>query len=307
MGLMTLGPRRLVAPSISIRQLPKLDLILISHAHFDHLDRPSLSRLSKKTPVITAHRTHDLVHDLGFKNVTELQWGESLRLGNVNVTRDRSATGVARNFLRSSSRLQRLPARIEQAPRPLRAATPRTTSAFAISQPSAARGIDLAILGIGAYDPYIAAHATPEQAWQMADHCMADHVLPMHHSTFRLSHEPTTKPLERLMEAAGAVGWIAWSRRRWEKSGRWDEATPRLLSTLRRRQPFRSQTAPTHPRHGLLGSFSFALAGIAYLFRTQRNARIHGAIAVIVCLLAAWLRVTRDRVGHSRAERSPAC
>src|SRR6185436_9369303 len=43
----------------------------------------------------------------------------------------------------------------------------------------------------------------------------------------------------------------------------------------------------------LLGSFSFALAGIAYLFRTQRNARIHAVIAVIVCLLGAWLRVTR--------------
>ncbi len=46
-------------------------------------------------------------------------------------------------------------------------------------------------------------------------------------------------------------------------------------------------------RHGLIGSFRFAFAGIAYLFRTQRNARIHAVIAVIVCLLAAWLRVTR--------------
>jgi diacylglycerol kinase len=49
----------------------------------------------------------------------------------------------------------------------------------------------------------------------------------------------------------------------------------------------------THRRHGLIGSFRFAFAGIAYLFRTQRNARIHAVIAVIVCLLAAWLRVTR--------------
>ena len=49
----------------------------------------------------------------------------------------------------------------------------------------------------------------------------------------------------------------------------------------------------THPRHGLIGSFGFAIAGIAYLFRTQRNARIHAVVAVIVCILAAWLRVTR--------------
>ena len=63
--------------------------------------------------------------------------------------------------------------------------------------------VNLAILGIGAYDPYIAAHANPEQVWQMADHCRADHVLPMHHSTFRLSHEPMHEPIERLLSAAG--------------------------------------------------------------------------------------------------------
>src|SRR6185295_1777444 len=66
-------------------------------------------------------------------------------------------------------------------------------------------GVDLAILGIGAYDPYVAAHATPEQAWAMADHCRADHVLPMHHSTFKLSHEPMHEPIERLLEAAGRL------------------------------------------------------------------------------------------------------
>ena len=63
--------------------------------------------------------------------------------------------------------------------------------------------VDLAVLGIGGYDPYIASHATPEQAWMMADHLNADHLLPMHHSTFRLSHEPTAEPVERLLTVAG--------------------------------------------------------------------------------------------------------
>ena len=51
--------------------------------------------------------------------------------------------------------------------------------------------------------------------------------------------------------------------------------------------------SPAPRRHGLVGSFRFAFAGISYLFRTQRNARIHAAVAVVVALLAAWLRVTR--------------
>ena len=49
---------------------------------------------------------------------------------------------------------------------------------------------------------------------------------------------------------------------------------------------------PATRRHGLIGSFRFAFAGIAHLFRTQRNARIHAVVAVIVCLLAGWLRAT---------------
>src|SRR6185369_15865072 len=63
--------------------------------------------------------------------------------------------------------------------------------------------VDLAIFGIGAYDPYIQAHATPEQAWDMANHVRAERLLPMHHSTFRLSHEPMGEPIQRLLDAAG--------------------------------------------------------------------------------------------------------
>src|SRR4051794_22395603 len=98
MGLMTFGPRRKVAPALSLRQLPKLDLILISHAHFDHLDRPTLSRLPKNVPVITARGTHDLIHDLGFRTVTELQWGESVRLGELNVAARQVRHWGARTF-----------------------------------------------------------------------------------------------------------------------------------------------------------------------------------------------------------------
>ena len=80
------GPRRHVAPALSLRQLPELDLILISHAHFDHLDRPTLARLPKNVPVVTADQTADLVRDLGFRRVNELRWGESLRVGSAAIT-----------------------------------------------------------------------------------------------------------------------------------------------------------------------------------------------------------------------------
>jgi L-ascorbate metabolism protein UlaG (beta-lactamase superfamily) len=197
MGLFTCGPRRHVAPALNIRQLPKLDLILISHAHFDHLDRPTLTRLPKSIPMITAHRTHDLVHDLGFRTVTELQWGESVQLGELKITARAVKHWGARTFYDKHRGFNAY--LIEGGKR--RVLYGGDTAFF--NGFADIRGVELAILGIGAYDPYIAAHATPEQAWTMADHCRAAHVLPMHHSTFRLSHEPVDEPLHRLLEKAG--------------------------------------------------------------------------------------------------------
>lgn len=52
-----------------------------------------------------------------------------------------------------------------------------------------------------------------------------------------------------------------------------------------------------HRRHGLIGSFRFAIAGITHLFRTQRNARIHLAAGIVACGLGAWLQITRVEWG----------
>ena len=67
--------------------------------------------------------------------------------------------------------------------------------------------IDLAILPIGAYNPWINNHASPEQAWTMFRRLQARYVLPVHHSTFRLSQEPLTEPIERFLTAAGPESW----------------------------------------------------------------------------------------------------
>jgi L-ascorbate metabolism protein UlaG (beta-lactamase superfamily) len=67
--------------------------------------------------------------------------------------------------------------------------------------------VELAILPIGAYNPWIANHASPEQAWRMFQGLGARYLLPVHHSTFRLSREPLEEPLERLRASAGADSW----------------------------------------------------------------------------------------------------
>jgi L-ascorbate metabolism protein UlaG (beta-lactamase superfamily) len=197
MGFLTAGPTRFIKPALSIRQLPPIDLILVSHAHFDHLDRPTLARLPKDVPVVTAPQTRDLIDDLKFRKVTELRWGESLRVSQVKLTAQRVQHWGARTFYDEHRGFNAY--LIEGANR-------RVLYGGDTAYQEHFREIgkvDLAILGISAYDPYVQAHATPEQAWAMADHVRADFVLPMHHSTFRLSYEPMEEPIERLMTAAG--------------------------------------------------------------------------------------------------------
>ena len=197
LGLITGGPRRFVAPALTVRQLPRLDLILISHAHFDHLDRPTLTRLNKNVPVISAYKTHDLIHDLGFRTVTELQWGEQVEVGPLKITAHEVAHWGARTFYDMHRGFN---AYLIESPK--HKVLYGGDTAYHEGFKELPR-TDLAILGIGAYDPYVAAHATPEQAWAMANHARAQRILPMHHSTFKLSFEPTAEPLERLMTAAG--------------------------------------------------------------------------------------------------------
>lgn len=198
LGLMTGGPRRHVAPALSIRQLPRIDLILVSHAHFDHLDRPTLQRLPKNIPVVTSRHTHDLIRDLGFTTVMEMRWGQRLRVGEqLELIAQRIEHWGARTFF---DRHRGFNAYLIQSPR--HRVLYGGDTAYHEHFKSIGK-VDLAILGIGGYDPYVQAHATPEQAWRMVDHVRADWVLPMHHSTFRLSHEPMAEPLERLLDAAG--------------------------------------------------------------------------------------------------------
>jgi len=69
--------------------------------------------------------------------------------------------------------------------------------------------LDLAIMPIGAYDPWIYAHCNPEQALAMANQAGAEFVLPVHHRTFKLSNEPYDEPIERLAGGGWFRGTIA--------------------------------------------------------------------------------------------------
>jgi L-ascorbate metabolism protein UlaG (beta-lactamase superfamily) len=194
-GIAKLGPRRLVAPALRPPELPLIDVLLLSHAHMDHTDLGTLGRLSRDVHVIVQPGNRDLVRR--FRRVDELAWGSRLRLGDLEIESvevkhwgARMITDRHRGYggyiLRKEGRTV------------LFAGDTAYTAALRPHGP-----VDLAILPIGAYDPWIHNHASPEEAWRMARDMGASHVLPVHHSTFRLSREPAHEPVARLLAAAG--------------------------------------------------------------------------------------------------------
>ncbi|WP_263144177.1 MBL fold metallo-hydrolase [Pseudomonas sp. RIT-PI-AD] len=78
-----LGPKRYHAPGVSLERLPAIDVILVSHNHYDHLDLPSLRRLAERFPlaqVVTGLGNAALIRQCGFARIAELDWWQALPL-----------------------------------------------------------------------------------------------------------------------------------------------------------------------------------------------------------------------------------
>jgi L-ascorbate metabolism protein UlaG (beta-lactamase superfamily) len=198
-GPMTIGLKRLVEPALDVAGIPRPDVILLSHAHMDHFDIPSLKALeSRATQVVTAASTSDLLRVKNYAAVHELKWGESVRIGDVAIRAFEVNHWGAR--MRSDTHRGFNGYVIETARhRVLFGGDTAMTSTFREVRTS--REFDLAIMPIGAYNPWIRAHCTPEQALRMAEDAGANRILPVHHQTFQLSSEPVLEPLERLAAA----------------------------------------------------------------------------------------------------------
>ena len=202
LGLCTLGLRRFVPPALQMADLPHLDLVLVSHAHMDHYDFPSLTQLRRDVPLIMARDTSEFVEDVGFSNLHELDWGQTAEVDGVRIEvvpvkhwgrrypwdRDRGYNGLLLTKHKRSVLFAGDTAYTEQVASTLKERRP-----------------DVVMLPIGGYDPYIYTHASPEQAWDIFHEVNAGYLIPMHWRTFRLSHERPFEPYERLTAAVNGA------------------------------------------------------------------------------------------------------
>ncbi|MGH9512076.1 MAG: MBL fold metallo-hydrolase [Terriglobales bacterium] len=205
--------KRLRKPGVRLRDLPPIDLVLVTHAHFDHLHRPSLRAIvqharRRRAPVpaiVVPHHVRDLVSDLGFREIIELNWWHNHRWSNLTVTHVPSRHWGAR-VLRDSYRgyggyvIQDERHSIYHA---------GDTAYFSGFREIGQRlKPELALLPIGAYSPasFRNVHTSPADAVHAFLDLKARWMVPMHYGTFRLSHEPMEEPLQLLRAEAEAEG-----------------------------------------------------------------------------------------------------
>ncbi len=207
-----LGPRRYVEPGIALDDLPPIDVVTISHNHYDHLDLTTIERLARRSPetrFLVPLGNGRLLRDRGVVSVDELDWGEARTISGVRIVcvpaQHWSQRGLrdARRALWSSWVLVASDRRLYFA---------GDTGYFSgFVEIGAALGpFDLAAVPIGAYEPQAMMrphHLDPEQAIQAGRDLNARRVMAMHFGTFDLSDEPLDEPPRRFRAAARSAGY----------------------------------------------------------------------------------------------------
>ena len=206
----TIGPKRLVAPALTPKQLPRIDLVLLSHAHMDHLNSATLRHFPRTARAVTAHSTADLLRDTKFRHPAELKWGDKILVNTAHGEIEVEAFEVKHwgaRWRHDSYRGYNGYILSREGKKIIFGGDTAWTESF-----RSLRGkgpFELAIMPIGAYRPWIQSHCTPEQAVQMANDAGAKHFLPVHFKTFTLGREGITEPMERLQAAIESerIGW----------------------------------------------------------------------------------------------------
>jgi L-ascorbate metabolism protein UlaG (beta-lactamase superfamily) len=205
------GPERFASPALTAAQLPAIDLLLLSHSHYDHLDLRTIEALPARERIqaIVPLRLGHYFTSRGFGSVRELDWHDEVAVAGLTVTAlpaihfsrrtpfDRNETLWGGYAVQSSRR--RIYFAGDTGYGPVFEALGRN-----------ARPFDLALLPIGAYEPRLlmqAVHVNPEEAVQIAQELHAQRIVAMHWGTIKLTDEPAFEPPERFRAAARAAGY----------------------------------------------------------------------------------------------------
>src|SRR3972149_660422 len=207
------GPNRYSLPALEFDEIPKPDLVLLSHAHMDDMDYKTLVSLTDKFPgmidCITAYNTSDVISDLEWKSLSELDWREEKEILGIRFKalevkhfgwrfpweKDRSKGYMIDGRSYNAYLIEKNGKRILFG----------GDMAFSDKLVNVlGKPVDIALMPIGAYNPWKYNHCNPEEALIMAsEQTGAGYFIPMHCNTFKQGVEPIEEPLTWLMNSSG--------------------------------------------------------------------------------------------------------
>jgi L-ascorbate metabolism protein UlaG (beta-lactamase superfamily) len=207
------GPERFAPPGLIPARLPPIDILLLSHNHYDHLDLPTIEALParQRIQVLVPLRLGHYFTTRGFGHVRELDWHEEVEAAGIRVTGlpaihfskrtpfDRNDSLWAGYAVQSSRK--RIHFAGDTGYGPIFRELGRNGRSF-----------DLSLVPIGAYEPRLlmqAVHVNPEEAVRLARELKARRVAAMHWGTIQLTEEPPFEPPERFRRAAHGAGYAA--------------------------------------------------------------------------------------------------
>lgn len=219
-----MGPKRYTQPPCAVKDILPVDIVLISHCHYDHLDLDTLKQIGNDPLYVVPLNTASLLHGVGIHNVIEMDWHDTLTVANTTIHCKPAQHGTARGLfdrdaylwcsyvIQSGDRTayfagdtgyRRVGTDTEDV-----SEMPYNPTFEEIGRQFGA--IDVAMLPIGAYSPrhfMSLVHADPVDAVCMFKDLKAKHMIPMHYGTFRLTDELPMAPLDMAKKALKDMGY----------------------------------------------------------------------------------------------------
>ena len=198
-----LGPKRFHPPPLPLAELPRIDAVVISHDHYDHLDRHTVPRLAALAPIVTSLGVGERLErwDIAPDRITELDWHEAVTMGGVRITATPACHFSGRGVLDRNKSLWS--SWVLAGPRHKVFFSGDTSLYDGLAEIGRAYGpFDLDLMKIGAYSSaWPDVHMTPEEALRAHAMIGGPAMLAIHWGTFNLAFHAWNEPPERLVRA----------------------------------------------------------------------------------------------------------
>jgi L-ascorbate metabolism protein UlaG (beta-lactamase superfamily) len=205
------GPKRVRAPGVAIEALPQVDLILLSHNHYDHMDLVSLRKIRRRFPkaaIVSMLGNAAYLAGKRLRGAVELDWWQSMRIGEANITATPARHFAARTLWDRNETLWG-GFWISHGGRSIYFAGDTGYTKFFKEINARLGAPDLALLPIGAYEPRWfmgVVHMNPADAVMAFQDLGAKRAIGMHFGTFQLTAEAIDAPIHDLAAARAEAG-----------------------------------------------------------------------------------------------------